>query len=127
MTQKKSAHAVERISKFDADARERLLWRMTSQPEIVSGASLNRGNLASFLAVWLRLPRPGTRCPVSGLSRTSLTELATPCARNRFRPLVQARTLKRKNAARGILLINRDSLLEYLSGLPTPGSEKETG
>jgi hypothetical protein len=99
---------------------------MTSQPESVSDSPLNRGNLASFLTVWLRLPRPGTRCPVSGLSRTSLTELATPCARNGFRPLVQARTLKRKNAARGILLINRESLLQYLAGLPTPGSEQET-
>lgn len=99
---------------------------MKSQPELVSDSPLNRGNLASYLAVWLRLPRPGTRCPVSGLSRTSLTELVTPCARNGFRPVVQARTLKRKNAARGILLISRDSLLDYLSRLPTPGSDEGT-
>ena len=69
---------------------------------------------------WLRLPSPRSRCPLSGLSRTTLTELVMPCARNSFRPPVEARVLKRKGARRGIVLIRRASLLAYLADLPAP-------
>ncbi len=77
------------------------------------------GPRAVFDSAWLRLPRPGSRCPVSGLSRSGLCELVTPCARNDYRPPVEARVLKRKGAARGVTLINRSALLAYLEGLPT--------
>ncbi len=69
---------------------------------------------------WLRLPRPGTRCPISGLSRSTLSELVRPCARNDFAPPVAARLLKRRDARRGVLLVSRESLLGYLNDLPAP-------
>ncbi len=68
---------------------------------------------------WLRLVRPGERCPVSGLSRSTLVELVRPCERNGFRPPVEAKHLKRKGTSRGIVLVNRASLLAYLDGLPS--------
>lgn len=71
---------------------------------------------------WLRLPRPGSRCPVSGLSRSTLAELVRPCERNGFRPPVDARVLKRKGAARGVVLINRAALLDFIAGQPSPSA-----
>lgn len=71
---------------------------------------------------WIRLPRPGTRCPVSGLSRSSLAELVRPCARNGYRPPVEARMLRRKGSTRGVLLVSRPALVEYLNALPPPVS-----
>jgi hypothetical protein len=68
---------------------------------------------------WLRLPRPGARCPVSGLSRSGLAELVTPCSRNGFRPPVAARHLRRKGTQRGVVLIELASLQGYLASLPT--------
>jgi len=72
--------------------------------------------------VWIRLPRPGARCPISGLSRSSLAELARPCERNQFQPPVIARVLKRKGAQRGVLLVSRESLLGYINDLPVPST-----
>jgi hypothetical protein len=57
-----------------------------------------------------RLPRPKTRCPITGLSRTSLIELVDEGK-------VRAVRLRKKGAARGVTLINRQSLLDYLHGL----------
>ena len=74
-------------------------------------------------AVWMRLPQPGARCPVSGLSRTSLVELIRPCERNNFRPPVEGRYLKRRGAKRGIALVSRESLLAFLETLPRPSGE----
>jgi hypothetical protein len=83
------------------------------------------GNRAVFdTSAWIRLPRPGTRCPVTGLSRSTLAELVRPCPRNDYRPPVEARVLKRRGAMRGVLLISRESLLGYLNELPPPESAK---
>jgi hypothetical protein len=71
-------------------------------------------------SVWIRLPRPSSRCPVSGLSRSTLAELVRPCERNAYTPPVESRLLKRKGAARGVLLINRVSLLAFIEGQPAP-------
>ena len=57
-----------------------------------------------------RLPRPKTRCPLTGLSRTSLVELIDAGK-------IRAVRLRKKGAARGITLINRQSLLDYLHSL----------
>jgi len=57
-----------------------------------------------------RLPRPNARCPITGLSRTSLVELVD--ARK-----IRAVRLRKKGAARGITLINRQSLIDYLHSL----------
>jgi hypothetical protein len=57
-----------------------------------------------------RLPRPKTRCTITGLSRTSLVELIDAGK-------VRAVRLRKKGAARGVTLINRQSLLDYLHSL----------
>ena len=69
---------------------------------------------------WLRLPRAGSRCNVSGLSRSGLCDLVRPNSRNDYAPPVASRLLKRKGAARGVLLINRQSLLDFINEQPAP-------
>ena len=59
-----------------------------------------------------RLPRPKTRCPLTGLSRSTLVELVDAGK-------IRAVRLRKKGAARGITLLNRQSLLDYLHGLET--------
>lgn len=78
------------------------------------------GPRAVFDSQWIRLPRPGNRCPLTGLSRSTLAELVRPCERNDYAPPVESRLLKRKHAARGVLLINRASLLAFIEGQPAP-------
>ncbi len=66
---------------------------------------------------FIRLPRPKTRCPYTGLARTTLDELVVPCHRNSFRPPVKSKVLKQPTAIRGIRLVHFRSLLDYLEGL----------
>ena len=71
-------------------------------------SSFQEGN--SSQAEFIRLPAPRTRCCLTGLSRTSLNELVESGA-------VRSVTLRKPGARRGIKLINRASLLDYLHGL----------
>jgi hypothetical protein len=57
-----------------------------------------------------RLPRPKTRCQITGLSRSSLNDLISAGK-------IRAVKLRKRGAARGITLINRQSLLDYLHSL----------
>ena len=87
---------------------------------VTSAPRIQRGQPVFDAYAWIRLPRPGTRCPVSGLSRSGLAELVRPCPRNSYRAPVEARVLKRRGAARGVLLVNRAALLAYIAGQPAP-------
>lgn len=68
------------------------------------------GNALQVTPEFCRLPRPKTRCPLTGLSRTSLVELIDAGK-------VRAVRLRKKGAVRGVTLINRQSLLDYLHSL----------
>lgn len=58
---------------------------------------------------FLRLPRAGTRCPLTGLSRSALNELILGS-----NPPVASVCLRKKGALRGCRLIVTESLLGYL-------------
>jgi len=58
---------------------------------------------------FLRLPAPGERCPVTGLSRGALNALILGT-----NPPVRSACLRRKGATRGIRLIEAASLLQYI-------------
>jgi hypothetical protein len=66
---------------------------------------------------FIRLPRPGTRCVHTGLSRTGLAELAIPSKANNYRPPVRAVEIRKRGTARGVWLIRYDSLMQYLASL----------
>ena len=80
--------------------------------------TMNKNNTSG----WLRYPRVGDRCPISGLSRSTLAELVRPCPRNGYNPPVESKLLKRDKAGRGVVLISRKSLLDYIENLPTPSA-----
>jgi hypothetical protein len=66
---------------------------------------------------WVRLPKPGQRCPHTGLSRTTLNELVVSCPANNYLPPVKSAVIKKRGAMRGIRLISYDSLTAYLGNL----------
>ena len=68
----------------------------------------------------LRLPKAGTRCPYTQLSRTGLSELVSPTLRNGGKPPVQAMHQRtRRHAVRGVWLIPAEALFRYLLSLGT--------
>jgi hypothetical protein len=72
---------------------------------------------------FIRLPKPGSRCAYTALSRSSLNELVLPCEANGFRPPVRSVVLKKRHAVRGIRLISYSSLIDYLNSLGSQESD----
>lgn len=58
---------------------------------------------------FIRLPKPGERCPLTGLTRGSLNDLILGS-----NPPVKSLVLKQDGASRGIRLIHRQSLIDWL-------------
>jgi len=65
---------------------------------------------------FIRLPKTGTLCPYSGLTRSKLNELVLPCPANDHKPPVKSVCLRQKGAIKGVRLIVYRSLIEYLHG-----------
>jgi hypothetical protein len=63
---------------------------------------------------FLRLPHPGQRCSVTGLSRSYLNQLILPCKLNSFRPPVRSFVLRKRGAKTGVRLIDYASLRSYI-------------
>jgi hypothetical protein len=78
---------------------------------------------------WLRLPKPGTLCPWTGLSRSKLNELILPNPYNNFKPVVQSICLRNRGQKKGVRLIVFDSLMEYLRSFAedAPDSKPQQG
>lgn len=64
---------------------------------------------------FIRLPKAGEKCPVTGLPRTTLIELLEDAGDN-----VKVCYLRKRGAATGIKLIPRQQLIDYIYSLPTP-------
>jgi len=65
----------------------------------------------------IRLPKPGTCCPHTGLSRTALNELILPGPANDYRPPVRSGVKKKHRASRGVRIIEYKSLMAYVEKL----------
>jgi len=61
-------------------------------------------------AEWIRPPLPGSRCPLTQLSRTTLIELGDSGK-------IVMKRIRKRNATRGLIIINKKSLLDFLDGL----------
>ncbi len=72
---------------------------------------------AAAKAEWIRLPRPGARCPYTGLSRSTLTELCVPRRAYNGAPPVKSVVICKPGAIRGIRLVSYPSLMSYLASL----------
>ena len=79
------------------------------------------GPVASVAGVtpeFIRLPKPSTLCPFSGLTRSTMNALVLPGANNEFTPPVKSKVLRRSGNLRGVRLIVYASLMGYLHSLP---------
>ena len=65
---------------------------------------------------YIRLPKPGEKCAITGLSRAKLNELILPNERNHFSPPVASRSVRKPGSTRGVRLVLLESLLTYLAG-----------
>ena len=66
---------------------------------------------------FIRLPKPGTLCPWTGLSRSKLNELVLPSPVNDFKPPVRSVSLRNRGQLKAVRLIMFDSLIGYMRGL----------
>ena len=73
-------------------------------------------------AEFLRLPRTGARCPLTGLSRSMMNALILPTEENNHRPPVRSVVLRRPGNIRGVRLVDAASLLTYLRSHADPQS-----
>lgn len=63
---------------------------------------------------FIRLPKSGTLCPLTGLSRTALNAIILPTVANESKPPVKSVAVRKPGQKRGWRLINVASLLGYL-------------
>lgn len=75
---------------------------------------------------FVRLPKPGTLCPWTGLSRSKLNELILPSPLNGYRPPVRSLSLRNRGQIRAVRLICFDSLMAYLRSLEVAGDNGGT-
>lgn len=63
---------------------------------------------------FIRLPKPGTLCHYTGLSRSKMNELVLPSAFNNFKPEVKSISLRNRGQVKAVRLVVYDSLMTYL-------------
>lgn len=63
---------------------------------------------------FVRLPKIGTACPYTGMSRGALNELILATPRNGNKPAVKSFCLRQRGAKTGIRLIDYASLCAYI-------------
>lgn len=68
---------------------------------------------------FVRLPKPKTNCPYTGLSRSKLNQLILPTIENNMLPPVKSVSLRKKGQKKGTRLIVFESLIQYLRSLPS--------
>lgn len=66
---------------------------------------------------FIRLPKSGSRCPWSGLSRSKLNELILPSPDNNHSPPVRSVSLRKAGQLKAARLVDFASLINYLRQL----------
>ena len=86
----------------------------------LADAAVQASHPANFKPETIRLPKPGTLCPHSGLSRTVQYQL---CKEGKIKSVV----LRKRGSARGVRLIFYDSLISYLRSLEEEQNTQKGG
>jgi hypothetical protein len=66
---------------------------------------------------WIRLPPVGQRCPLTGLSRSTINTLILASPENGHKPPVRSICLRKPGRVRGARLIHLQSLLDHLDSM----------
>ena len=69
------------------------------------------------LPIVVRMPKSGQKETYSNLGRTQIDMVTRPQPGNNFDPPVKSHIFAAKGAARGVRLVNLESLLDYVRGL----------
>ena len=80
-------------------------------------AAAQASNPINVTPEFIRLPKPGTLCRWTGLSRSKLNELILPSPLNNHKPPVRSLSLRNRGQIKAVRLIVLDSLLGYLRSL----------
>lgn len=84
----------------------------------IPGTAEEEAQLAPVIRpAFLRLPKTGTLCPWTGLSRSKLNELILPAPLNGYCPPVRSLSLRNRGQIRAVRLVDFDSLMAYLRSL----------
>jgi hypothetical protein len=94
---------------------------MTTAPVVVPPPSPITPHIPEFV----RLPRPGTRCPFTGLSRGFMNTLILPMEANGHKPPVRSYALRRNGAKTGVRLISGTSLVNFILAHAETGNAKK--
>ena len=89
----------------------------------LSAKSATSARESSRLPEYTRIPTVGGRCPITGLSRSSVLKLIYACAENGHKPPVRSFALKKKGGFRGARLISVASLIDYIESHGAEGSK----
>ena len=73
-----------------------------------------RNATAKIEPEFIRLPKPGSLCSHTGMSRSALNELVLPTPRNDFKPPVRSFCLRQRGARTGIRLVDYQSLRRHI-------------
>jgi hypothetical protein len=85
--------------------------------DLLTTAPIQSSEVGPLMPEFIRLPKPGTLCRWTGLSRSKLNELILPSPLNSFKPPVKSLSLRNRGQVKAVRLIVLDSLLGYLRGL----------
>ena len=109
------------VERFDVGPEEIEISYLLPEPSAPKDDTSTRqitpstNQLSTGAPTYIRLPKPGELCPLTGLSRAKLNELILPNSRNNYRPPVQSKSVKNPGQQRGVRLIIVESLMTYLN------------
>jgi hypothetical protein len=83
---------------------------LTSAPLEVPRRSIATSPMPEFV----RLPKPGTLCPYTGLTRGTLNSWILPMKSNGFKPPVKSYVIRRRGARTGVRVIQYESLRRWI-------------
>jgi len=89
-------------------------------PDHAAGVPANNSNANNREASrpeWVRIPKPRTTCPYSGLSRAHVHRLVKEGE-------VESMSLRKRGARTGVRLVSYDSLMAYIRSTGEPGPKK---
>ena len=88
-------------------------------PDHAAGVPAKSGanNREASRPEWVRIPKPRTTCPYSGLSRAHVHRLVKEGE-------VESMSLRKRGARTGVRLVSYDSLMAYIRSTGEPGPKK---
>src|SRR4051812_29036819 len=84
--------------------RQGALTGILGQGSIIEPPMIPPVAAVSVRPEFIRLPKSGTMCPYSGLSRSTLNSLILGCAANGYKPPVRSHLLRQHGRLKGVRL-----------------------